>query len=518
MKKFAVCLIPLALFFMVPLSAAVLVMAVGSPSVGEELKAQQCNGGALPASGPWRPPLQQAYTLTSGYGMRYHPILHVMKLHTGQDLAAQPAPGPVVAASDGRVVAAGYNSGYGNSVNLQHADGVSTLYAHLASIDDAMKAGADVAAGQVVGIEGSTGSSTGAHLHFEVKVNGVPIDPVPFMEEHGAPLNGRRVAPTPAPGSVAPPGAQEGGIGFALPEPGTPRQDSLHHAPTPIPAEIENLYVRVGGKYKIPWPLLAGIGMEETAHGANKSTSIAGAQGLMQFMPATFSSYGVDGDGDGRAVITNDADSVMSAANYLTASGVTRGPQGVRRALWAYNHANWYVNDVLYYAKAYGGGTVLGDPTDCGAGNGDPDLPPLTDERVKRMLSWSQEQLGEPYVFGANGPDAWDCSSFVQANYRQIGITVPRTAEAQRNWLANGNGFRVPEGQERPGDLVFTDTYRGPNLIGHVMVVLNPAEGASIEARGSAVRYDKYSRYADHNIYEIWRPGNVADQPSQAAS
>ncbi|MEJ7742381.1 MAG: NlpC/P60 family protein [Nocardioidaceae bacterium] len=167
----------------------------------------------------------------------------------------------------------------------------------------------------------------------------------------------------------------------------------------------------------------------------------------------------------------------LSAANYLTASGVTRGPQGVRRALWAYNHANWYVNDVLYYAKAYGGGTVLGDPTDCGAGSGDPDLPPLTDERVERMLSWSQEQLGEPYVFGANGPDAWDCSSFVQANYRQIGITVPRTAEAQRNWLANGNGFRIPEGQERPGDLVFTDTYRGPNLIGHVMVVLNPADG-----------------------------------------
>ncbi len=76
--------------------------------------------------------------------------------------------------------------------------------------------------------------------------------------------------------------------------------------------------------------------MEETGHGRTTATSSAGAQGLMQFMPATWAAYGVDGDGDGRAEITDPADSAMSAANYLTASGVTtggrrRGPPGAVR-------------------------------------------------------------------------------------------------------------------------------------------------------------------------------------------
>jgi len=104
---------------------------------------------------------------------------------------------------------------------------------------------------------------------------------------------------------------------------------------------------------------LAGVGVLAT------SQSSAGALGWMQFMPATWAAYGVDGDGDGATSITSDADSVFAAANYLAKSGVTKGEKGVRAALFAYNHATWYVNDVLHYAHAYGGGTVLGDPTTC---------------------------------------------------------------------------------------------------------------------------------------------------------
>ena len=119
-------------------------------------------------------------------------------------------------------------------------------------------------------------------------------------------------------------------------------------------------------KYRIPWTLLAGIGMEETGHGRNKNTSTAGAKGLMQFMPSTWRTMGVDGDGDDRADILNAADSVFSAANYLTKSGVSKGEAGVRRALFAYDHADWYVNDVLFYAHSCGGGTVLGGVEECG--------------------------------------------------------------------------------------------------------------------------------------------------------
>src|SRR4029450_13457734 len=96
--------------------------------------------------------------------------------------------------------------------------------------------------------------------------------------------------------------------------------------------------------------------MEEPGHGRNNHTSSAGAQGLMQFMPGTWAAMGVDGDGDGRADIRNDADSVYSAAHYLTKSEGSAGVAGVRRALFAYNPVDCYVNDVLYYAAHYARG------------------------------------------------------------------------------------------------------------------------------------------------------------------
>ncbi|WP_235950725.1 C40 family peptidase [Phycicoccus flavus] len=236
--------------------------------------------------------------------------------------------------------------------------------------------------------------------------------------------------------------------------------------------------------------------------------SSAGAQGLMQFMPATLATYGVDGDGDGRADIRSDADSVFSAANYLTASGVAAGADGVRRAIFAYNHADWYVNDVLYYAASYGGGVVAGDPSDCGpGGNGNPALPPIEDARIAGMLTLAQAHVGDPYVLGANGPHAWDCSSFTQAAYARLGITIPRTAAAQRNWLAAGNGSRVQLGHEKPGDLIFVDTYLGPNQIGHVLIVADPAAHRSVEASGDAVGIHDYTTWSGHHIFEVWRVG-----------
>ncbi|MEA5052031.1 MAG: lytic murein transglycosylase, partial [Propionicimonas sp.] len=283
----------------------------------------------------------------------------------------------------------------------------------------------------------------------------------------------------------------------------------------PIPAEVQRLYEAAAARYGVPWTLLAGVGMTETAHGRNTAVSSAGAQGLMQFMPATWAAYGVDGDNDGRADINNSADSVHSAANYLVASGALDGPDGVKRAVFAYNHADWYVGDVLFYANSYGGGQVLAGTSGClsGNGTGDPTLPPLTSERLQTVLGWARGRLGLPYRMGANGPDAYDCSSFTQAAYAQIGVTMPRTAEEQRNWLAAGNGYRVPPGQERPGDLIFIDSYLGPNRIGHVALVWDPVAQQTIEAASSelGVIHGNYTGWANLTIFEIWRVGNVAD-------
>ncbi|KGN41051.1 peptidoglycan DD-metalloendopeptidase family protein [Knoellia aerolata] len=486
-----------------PFGAAVVLAAVLTPAVAAQHRLDCAT--TVAASGPWRPPFRQAYVRSSVYGMRLHPIHRHWRLHTGVDLVSLPGPGPVVAAAAGTVTAAGPRGGYGNAVDVDHRAGLVSRYAHLARINPAIRPGATVTVGQVLGTEGATGTATGNHLHFEILRERTPVDPVPFMAERGAPLDGRAVIPVP---THPVPAAVEGGIGFDLPPAGTPRLNSLHTPPAPIPATIKVLYVAAGERYQLPWTLLAGIGMEESAHGATTATSTAGARGLMQFLPATFAAYGVDGDGDGRASITSDADSVFSAANYLTRSGVTKGVAGVRAALFAYNRATWYVNDVLHYAHAYGGGLVLGDPASCDGGEGNPDSAPLPGDRVAAVLAWAGQQAGEPYVYGANGPDAWDCSSFTQAAYRQAAVSLPRTAGAQRDWLAAGGGTRIPPGQERPGDLIFWDSYLGPNAIGHVVIVANPARRTTVEAKSTRAGVGTFTySYTGHSIFEIWRPG-----------
>lgn len=117
--------------------------------------------------------------ITSKFGMRYHPILHYTKLHTGVDVSA-PTGANFVAANDGIVVKAGYNGAYGNMVIIDHGGGVSTLYAHGSEI--MVQVGQTVKRGETVVLKvGSTGYSTGPHAHFEVRLNGVVTDPLPYI-------------------------------------------------------------------------------------------------------------------------------------------------------------------------------------------------------------------------------------------------------------------------------------------------------------------------------------------------
>jgi murein DD-endopeptidase MepM/ murein hydrolase activator NlpD len=112
--------------------------------------------------------------VSSAFGMRRDPVTHHMRLHRGLDLAA-PAGVKVAAPWSGRVVSAGFEAGYGNCVIVKHPEGFQTRYAHLGSV--AVRAGDTVAVGQALGVVGSTGRSTGAHLHFEVIRNGTQVDP-----------------------------------------------------------------------------------------------------------------------------------------------------------------------------------------------------------------------------------------------------------------------------------------------------------------------------------------------------
>ena len=103
----------------------------------------------------------------------------------------------------------------------------------------------------------------------------------------------------------------------------------------------------------LSWKVLAAIGQVESGHGRNVGPSTAGALGPMQFLPTTWASAGVDGDGDGRADIMSPFDAVPAAALYLCRNGATRGSQGLYDAVFSYNHADWYVREVLALAAAY---------------------------------------------------------------------------------------------------------------------------------------------------------------------
>jgi murein DD-endopeptidase MepM/ murein hydrolase activator NlpD len=139
-----------------------------------------------------------------------------------------------------------------------------------------------------------------------------------------------------SPGSVSVP------VAFTTP-PANPQRLTI--------AELNPLWQRAGAAYGIPWQVLAAINKIESNFGQNMGPSSAGALGWMQFMPSTWLRWGTDADGDGIADPWTAADAIYSAARYLAAAG---GGTDLERGVFAYNHADWYVNEVLDLARVYG--------------------------------------------------------------------------------------------------------------------------------------------------------------------
>lgn len=127
---------------------------------------------------PVRRPLDDASEITSGFGTRHDPFLGTMAMHSGTDFRAAQGT-PVLATADGVVESAGRNGGYGQVVDIRHDNGISTRYAHMSEI--LVKEGQTVHAGDVIGRAGSSGRSTGPHLHYETRINGEPVDARRFI-------------------------------------------------------------------------------------------------------------------------------------------------------------------------------------------------------------------------------------------------------------------------------------------------------------------------------------------------
>ncbi len=131
--------------------------------------------------------------ITSPFGMRFHPILHYARMHTGVDWAA-PIGTPIYAAGNGTIIKAGWDGGYGRRVEIQHANGYVTAYNHMSGFGRGVTEGAHILQGQTVGYLGDSGLATGPHLHYEVIINGNFVDPMAIKLPRTREFDGRMLA------------------------------------------------------------------------------------------------------------------------------------------------------------------------------------------------------------------------------------------------------------------------------------------------------------------------------------
>ncbi len=243
-----------------------------------------------------------------------------------------------------------------------------------------------------------------------------------------------------------------------------------------IPAEYLALFEAAGARYGIPWEVLAGIGKVECDDGQDPDPSCtkegavnyAGAGGPMQFLASTWAAYGVDGNGDGRIDRWNPADAIFTAARYLRANGAPRELEG---AIYAYNHSDAYVRAVLGWAHRYEQEASEG---------------PAGSEAAQGALQFALAQIGVPYVWGGESPTGYDCSGLVQAAYRSVGVSLPRTSEEQF-----AHGPHLPPGARlQPGDLVFFGP--APGDATHVGMVIHPGVMVDAPHTGTTVQIQAF--------------------------
>jgi len=244
-------------------------------------------------------------------------------------------------------------------------------------------------------------------------------------------------------------------------------------APGPaVPAAWLALYRQAAGTCPgLSWSVVAAIGTVEsdngqsTAPGVSSGANGAGAEGPMQFEPATFAAYARIGPGGTQPPSPYDpVDAVYSATAMLCADGAGSGAT-LRAAVEAYNHSGTYVDTVLSLSLAIGE-----DPTVPGT--------------AVAAIAFAAQQLGTPYLWGGTGPGGFDCSGLVQAAYRSAGIALPRVAQAQFD-----AGPPVPaDSTVLPGDLLFYGS--GPSGVDHVGLYVGDGEMIDAPHTGALVRFE----------------------------
>ncbi|GAB3901400.1 NlpC/P60 family protein [Kibdelosporangium lantanae] len=245
----------------------------------------------------------------------------------------------------------------------------------------------------------------------------------------------------------------------------------------------------------LDWSILAAIGKVETDHGRSNLPGVhsgenyAHAAGPMQFLASTFNAvvtrHPLPPGGSTPPSRYNPHDAIYAAAYYLCDSGA-RDNRDLHGAIFAYNHAEWYVKKVLDQAAVYA--QALGD------GNCITTLP--TSHPALVAITYACKQLGQPYVWGGDGPEegGFDCSGLVKASYAAAGIGLPRTADSQFRL-----GHHLESGTTLdPGDLVFygnpvTKIHHVGLYIGNGRMIHAPDKGKPVQIGNYRYRGDDYA-------------------------
>lgn len=249
----------------------------------------------------------------------------------------------------------------------------------------------------------------------------------------------------------------------------------------------------------LPWAVLAAVGTVESGNGqstlpgVHSGANSAGAEGPMQFEPATFAQYDepIPPGGANPPSPYDPTDAVYAAARDLCANGGQNGAD-LAAAVYAYNHASWYVTEVLDLAHSYG--QTQAQTVAAGTAGG-------------IAADWALAQVGTPYVWGGETPGVgFDCSGLVQAAYKVAGITLPRVAQDQYD-----AGPQLPPGTPfEAGDLVFFGG--GPSDVTHVGLVISPGVMVDAPHTGADVREDTFpttigAAFGSDVVVGFTRPG-----------
>jgi len=207
----------------------------------------------------------------------------------------------------------------------------------------------------------------------------------------------------------------------------------------------------------------------------------------MQFLPATFAEFAVNADPGHRLTPYDPPDAIYTAARMLCADGAHGGTDaGIRQAIFAYNHATWYVTDVIAWAARYARPAATGTGT--------------------AAIAFAEAQLGKPYCWAGQGPGCFDCSGLAFAAYAAAGIRIARTTFG---WQQDGP--QIPLSQLRPGDLLFSAGSDGtPVSPGHVVMYLGSGQVIQAPGTGQNVQIDPID---PATIVAATRPADLAAGP-----